>query len=198
MVAEHRIRTLTDPHDLRALAHPLRLQLLGALRLDGPATASSLARRLGVSSGLTSYHLRALAERGFVEDDPEHPRKRERWWRACHDMHAWAVTGDGGREADAGGAEAARALGLEVARIYGRRLEAWAATAPELDERWHDAVAGFDRSLTLPPERLARLVAEIEAVIERYAADDATDDGADRVGLIFAAFPDPAPEVPPP
>jgi DNA-binding transcriptional ArsR family regulator len=32
---------------LRALAHPLRLQLLQVLHAEGPATASQLARRLG-------------------------------------------------------------------------------------------------------------------------------------------------------
>ena len=189
------VRTLTDPHDLRALAHPLRLQLLGALRLDGPATASSLARRFGVSSGLTSYLLRALGERGFVEDDPGRDGGRERWWRACHDMHDWTVGGEDDREAEAGGAEAARALGIEVARIYGRRLEAWAAAAPELDERWRAAVVSFDRWLSLSPARLAALAAEIEAVVDRYA--DERDDGGDaeRIGIVFAAHPDPAPEL---
>lgn len=58
------------PRQLRALAHPLRVQLLGLLRLDGPATASRLAARVGESSGATSYHLRQLAAYGFVEDEP--------------------------------------------------------------------------------------------------------------------------------
>ena len=40
---------------LRALAHPLRLQLLQVLSAEGPATASQLGRRLGGSSGATSY-----------------------------------------------------------------------------------------------------------------------------------------------
>ena len=60
---------LTDPAALRALAHPLRGKLLAALRIDGPATASMLARRYGESSGATSYHLRQLARYGFIEDD---------------------------------------------------------------------------------------------------------------------------------
>ena len=51
-----------DSHSLRALAHPLRLRLVGALRLHGPATATMLARRLDTNSGQTSYHLRQLAE----------------------------------------------------------------------------------------------------------------------------------------
>ena len=69
---------------LRALAHPVRLRMLGMLRIEGPATATSLAQRLGLNTGATSYHLRQLAQHGFIEDDDEHGNGRERWWRAAH------------------------------------------------------------------------------------------------------------------
>lgn len=65
---------------LRALAHPLRLELLHVLSAEGPATASQLGRRLGESSGSTSYHLRALHRAGMVEE-AEQRNGRERWWQ---------------------------------------------------------------------------------------------------------------------
>ncbi|HJU37372.1 MAG TPA: helix-turn-helix domain-containing protein [Gaiellaceae bacterium] len=65
--------------ELRALAHPLRLRLLQILYAEGPATASQLARRLGESSGATSYHLRALHRVGMVAEG-ERRNGRERWW----------------------------------------------------------------------------------------------------------------------
>src|SRR5438067_286341 len=65
---------------VRALAHPLRLKLLDLLRFDGPATATLLARRVGESSGATSYHLRQLARYGYVDEVPR-AGGRERWWR---------------------------------------------------------------------------------------------------------------------
>lgn len=65
---------------LRALAHPLRLQLLQALQAEGPATASQLGRLLGQSSGATSYHLRALHRAGMVME-AEQRNGRERWWQ---------------------------------------------------------------------------------------------------------------------
>jgi DNA-binding transcriptional ArsR family regulator len=65
---------------LRALAHPLRLQLLQVLHAEGPATASQLGRRLGESSGATSYHLRALHRAGMVEE-VDQENGRERWWK---------------------------------------------------------------------------------------------------------------------
>jgi DNA-binding transcriptional ArsR family regulator len=66
---------------MRALSHPLRLELFERLRTEGPATASLLAQRVGESSGATSYHLRQLARYGFVEEDMRDAKGRERWWR---------------------------------------------------------------------------------------------------------------------
>ena len=64
---------------IRALAHPLRLKLLDTLRFEGPSTATRLARKIGESSGATSYHLRMLAHYGYVEEAPR-TDNRERWW----------------------------------------------------------------------------------------------------------------------
>ena len=91
-----------DVRALRALAHPLRMSLLAALRSDGPSTASRLADRLGESSGATSYHLRQLAGFGFVEEVPGEGSARERWWRALHRSTRWEteefLDEPGGRE----------------------------------------------------------------------------------------------------
>ena len=67
--------------EVRALAHPLRLDLLECLLNGGPATASMLARELGESSGATSYHLRALAAAGLIVEDLDRRKGRERWWK---------------------------------------------------------------------------------------------------------------------
>jgi DNA-binding transcriptional ArsR family regulator len=67
--------------EVRALAHPLRLELLECLLNGGPATASMLARELGESSGATSYHLRALAAAGLITEDLDRRKGRERWWQ---------------------------------------------------------------------------------------------------------------------
>ena len=58
--------------------------MLGLLRSEGPATATSLARRLDLNSGATSYHLRQLAQHGFVVEDTERGNARDRWWKAAH------------------------------------------------------------------------------------------------------------------
>ena len=56
-----------DIAGLRALSHPVRLRMLGLLRTEGPATATTLAQRLDLNTGATSYHLRQLAQHGFIE-----------------------------------------------------------------------------------------------------------------------------------
>lgn len=62
------MRQLTDPTDLRALAHPVRMSILEQLIVFGPLTASELATRIDESPANCSWHLRKLAEHGFVEE----------------------------------------------------------------------------------------------------------------------------------
>lgn len=74
---------LTDPKQMRALAHPARIAILQHLALEGPATATECAAIAGLSPSACSYHLRALARYGFVEEDPSAAADgRERPWRA--------------------------------------------------------------------------------------------------------------------
>src|SRR5689334_11065173 len=89
-VPERPTYRVQDAAALEALAHPLRGRLLGLLRADGPATASGLAEKVKESSGVTSYHLRKLAEVGFVEEEAGRGTKRERWWRAVHTSTTWS------------------------------------------------------------------------------------------------------------
>jgi DNA-binding transcriptional ArsR family regulator len=71
---------MLDAGALRALAHPLRVQLYDILSQYGPQTASSLAQLTGESSGSTSYHLRALAKHELIREVAGRGSGRERWW----------------------------------------------------------------------------------------------------------------------
>jgi DNA-binding transcriptional ArsR family regulator len=75
---------ISDPKAIRALAHPLRLDLLQVLGASGPATAAQCGRRLGTSQASCSFHLRQLAKYGFVEDAGPGRDRRERQWRVAH------------------------------------------------------------------------------------------------------------------
>jgi DNA-binding transcriptional ArsR family regulator len=76
----HNEDRVLDSGALRALAHPLRVRIYDILSQYGPQTASSLAERLGESTGSTSYHLRALAKQDLIREATDRGTGRERWW----------------------------------------------------------------------------------------------------------------------
>ncbi|MFC8720539.1 winged helix-turn-helix domain-containing protein [Kitasatospora sp. NPDC057198] len=59
--------------------HPVRLALLDLLAETGTATATGAAARLGLSSGLCSFHLRQLARYGLVEEVPTRAGRSRPW-----------------------------------------------------------------------------------------------------------------------
>ena len=178
---------LDDPRALRALAHPLRGKLLASLRLDGPATASMLARRYGESSGATSYHLRMLARYGFAEDDPGHPGTRERWWRAAHEMTDWSPASF--LESDSGGGEAAREFMRRVLADHARWLAHWIDELESWEPEWQDASEVSDLVLRLTPDQLKSLKEELLATIFRYREAGPDGPDAERVMVLLQAFP---------
>ena len=180
-----RLRTIDDARLLRAMAHPLRLRLIGALRKDGPATASELGRRLGESSGATSYHLRILAKYGFVEDDLGRNRGRERWWRASDEGVEWSTDTD-----DLGVVEADRVLGRQLVAEYGRWLQRWYAETPSWPRAWRAAACATDQWFELTPAELRELADEMLAVLARYADRRVPRDDTERVIVLFHAFPE--------
>src|SRR5260370_34804152 len=83
-----RFRLLDDPVVLRALAQPLRLELMSITGRAGQITTADAARELGISHGLASHHLRQLAKYGFVEQTAGKDN-RERPWRLTHTSTSW-------------------------------------------------------------------------------------------------------------
>jgi len=187
-----------DAKGLRALAHPVRVQLVGLLRKYGPSTATRLAERLGVNSGTASYHLRQLGAAGFVEEDAERGNARERWWRSVHQMTSFGDPGLVDREPDA-----ALAFLQSVAATYTLRIQQTLNELQTMPRRWRDTFEMSDCSLRLTPEETVALRLELEAVIARYRSDTpemAADapEGAERVAVIAHLLPEldvPAPST---
>jgi DNA-binding transcriptional ArsR family regulator len=149
-----------NTHNLRGLAHPIRMQMLGILRRDGPATATQLAQRIGESSAATSYHLRQLAAYGFITDDERPAKGRERWWRAAHRSTYFEMPEGGSPEDRILAAEYLR----NVVRAYSARMEAsldsWSETPPE----WRDASSMSDYRAWLTPAEGRALVERLEQI----------------------------------
>jgi DNA-binding transcriptional ArsR family regulator len=161
-----------DARSLRGLAHPLRLQLLGLLRLDGPATASQLAARTGQSSGSTSYHLRQLAAYGFVVEQEDRGSARDRWWAAAHRSTYFDPVAEADEESQALGEEYLRL----VADANARRAQAAIAALPTMDDDlgpgWSEVLSINDVVLRLSQEEAAELGRELLELAARYRPDD--------------------------
>jgi DNA-binding transcriptional ArsR family regulator len=69
-----RIVDITDRDMVRALSHPLRRQVLAALR-SRAASPAQLAKELDVGLGTVSYHFRQLADAKLIELVEERPRR---------------------------------------------------------------------------------------------------------------------------
>lgn len=188
-MTEERLVLYPTGTQLRALAHPLRSRLLGALRFYGPATSTQLANRLGTNSGATSYHLRQLAEVGLVEDDEAHSTGRDRAWRSVHDATSW-------RSADYDDDPDARAaddwLVRHHSRTMSRWLDDWLEVRGEWPTEWRDAADQSDYHLTLTADGLSALMADLHAVVDRHrSAQDPTRPTAERVTVLLQGFPTP-------
>ncbi|MEY9845441.1 ArsR/SmtB family transcription factor [Streptacidiphilus sp. MAP5-3] len=179
-----------DAKGLRALAHPVRVQVVGLLRKHGPSTPTRLAERLGVNSGTASYHLRQLGAAGFVEEVPELGNARERWWRAVHQSTEFNDPALADREP-----EATQAYLQSVAAAHTLRTQQTLNDVPTMPREWRNTIDLSSWPLRLTPDEAAALGRELEAVLGRYrkdapeAAADAPE-GARRVTAIFHVLPE--------
>jgi DNA-binding transcriptional ArsR family regulator len=190
MDEQRRIRPTAEA--FKAMAHPLRVRLLALLRADGPSTASALAGRLDVSSGLTSYHLRALADAGFIVEDDTRGNARDRWWRAAHEVTSWEVDD---YTADPETAAMAEVFAANWDRLRDRAVGAFETGAWE--EAWRRAAGRSDMLLRLTPAELQELTQKLflaaEPYLERsWARRDGvvpTPEGARAVMVFLNAVP---------
>jgi len=157
-----------DASNLRGIAHPLRLRILSRLRTDGPATASDLARWLGVNSGATSYHLRQLADYGFIVDEPARGIRRQRWWRAAH---ANTLIRD---ELLADHGEGVTVLRI-LAQVWSNDMLLAVDAAPSLPSHWRDAQDFSDYCLWLTPTEAKDLIRQIHSVLRSRRVNGARD-----------------------
>ena len=157
---------LHDAGPMRALAHPLRLRILGLLRSGGPQSVGKLAEATGVASGSVSYHLSTLAKHGFVVPAPEFERDgRERWWQAAHEMttlRSEEFIDDPERR------EAAEAMRRTVLDSYHRELVDALDAEIDLEPEWVAASDSSDGAAHLTLDEFRELDADLAAVREKW------------------------------
>ncbi len=160
--------------ELRATAHPLRLQMLSLLT-GAELSAAEVARELGVSQANASYHLRLLHDAGLLVVAGE---EVVRGGRAKKYRHPWdepTVRPSATREQDR------PAYVRVLADMIPRRFE----------ERVHGEPGLFtDAELWVEPEtwdRVMSLVVEASTLLHSAARPPRTE-GTVRTALSVAAF----------
>lgn len=175
-----------DARSLRGLAHPLRVQILGMLRVDGPSTASRLAKRLDEDSGNISWHLRQLAAHGFIAEDPQRGTKRERWW---HALHKYVEINPAFLEDEATRGPYS-VLQHDFLELHFRRAARF--LTEDWDREWREAAEMGHWWLRLTPQEFTAVVAEVRATLDRHEADEpdsAGREGEEDVFIQVQAFP---------
>ena len=192
--AEHAPDPRRDRHrkvdlaSLRALAHPLRVQIIDALTTYGAHTASGLAERLGESSGATSYHLRQLAKHDFVREDASRGTARERWWELSSGLDIGAAE----LMETPVGREATRIVMSEWLSLRMQRIQAFMARADDLAPEWQQASSLLSASLNLTPQQAAELNERYMALVDEYAEKYGrhhTEPGGRPFQVQYYAFP---------
>ncbi len=180
-----------DPSALKALAHPVRLRMLSLLRLDGPATASGLAARLGLNSGATSYHLRQLAQYGFIIEDAERGNARDRWWRAAHESTSF---GEGSGDDEA--LEAGMAFGQAALNWQIMQMQSALRNHVNLSPEWRKASTVSDYYIPLTADQAEALMTKLqnllwEAMQSAPPMGGPYPDGVEPFAVILHGFPRP-------
>ncbi|WP_055426946.1 winged helix-turn-helix domain-containing protein [Bifidobacterium aesculapii] len=181
---------VADSAALRAVANPVRMRILGTLRVDGVQTVGSISGRIGEAPGVVSYHLGQLARAGFVEkvESPDGDRRKS-WWRACQDAIRPDVPAS---RSDRAGADAMDLFRRSAAVSYEMAYERYLDRVPDLPREWVDNCTSDDHVLNLNVSEMKEMIGELNEVIRRWEqvgagrADGGND--AERVALVLQVF----------
>jgi DNA-binding transcriptional ArsR family regulator len=179
-------REISDAQTMRALAHPLRLALLDALRAEGELTASRAAELLGDSPGNMSWHLQTLAKYGFVEDAGT-GKGRSRPWRLVSRSVSFSSAAGPDAEAQAAG----EALETAIVNRSFAQFEDWRKRRFAYPE-WAEESFVNNVITYLTPGELGELSRDLDALFRRYSDRDdpaARPAGAQPVKLLSIGHP---------
>lgn len=190
---------ITDPRTLRALAHPARMEIWQFLGLEGPATATECAEVTGLSPSACSYHLRTLAQYGFVEEHLAAAADgRQRPWRAR--ILSFSVP-DG-----PGTTPATRVAGRwldETVRAQAEELrDKYLGRQPDYTAQWQEALGRVNDVLHVSPGELSALRSRLIDVFGEYRRLSKAErpPGTHRVQVVVDLIPwfEPGGAGPPP
>jgi Helix-turn-helix domain len=174
--------TAPDPRALRALAHPLRWQLMDLIGSETTATATRCAEVLGESVASCSYHLGILGKYGYIELVPGQAGKEKPWRLASHQQNLDPSNLDT-EGALAAEAAAGAFLDHELARIKQRLSRLSLEPEP-----WRAASLLIGNTTWMTAEELRGITDQLKQLVsmheERAADPAARPPGAREVRLL--------------
>lgn len=181
---------ITDPARIRALAHPLRLELLDLLRDRGELTATECAEAVGESVASCSFHLRMLAKYGYLERAER--RGREKPWRIPEEGGGIDARPD---SSVPGSMHAVQELASLTVTREADRVGRFLAQAVDEPEEWIQATTVTTSSFWATAEELAELSEAVRALTDRFEGRSADPslrpEGARHSRLFATVHPDP-------
>ena len=180
-------KQVTGVEEMKAVAHTLRVQLLASLREHGPATATELAKRFQTDTGSTSYHLRKLAQFGFVEEiaDPT-GHHRARRWQAAHKTTSWS---NAELATSAEGREVVGFIHRRQVQTLAANLERFHSEMADMPQPWVEAFGNGDMITKLTPESLNLLWDNFYADLERLTTQDSDNPDARPIAIFVSGLP---------
>lgn len=158
-----RAQRVLDAGALRALAHPLRVQIYDIISQYGPQTASTLAAMTGESSGATSYHLRALAKHDLIREVDGRGTARERWWERPEGSVTF--TNPEALKTPSGRAATQVVMTEFLGRRHEQLMEFVATDLDELGE-WGEAAMISTATVRMTVEQLAALSRRVQKIVD--------------------------------
>jgi len=178
------VQALRDARSMRALAHPVRLQVLEILRDEGALTATEMGERIGESPANTAFHLRTLAKYGFVEEAGP-VKGRSRPWRSVPGallVREEELSGETRRAA-------ATLVGALRAALF-RQIERWSGERASYPTRWQAVGFEIEFRSELTADEVDTVGQQINAILEPYKRPAGKiPKGAEKVTIAAWGFP---------
>jgi DNA-binding transcriptional ArsR family regulator len=182
-------RQITDPERIRALAHPVRLELLDFLGEVDQATATECAARTGESVASCSFHLRMLEKYGYIERAER--RGREKPWRVV--SRGWELRP--AREAKGSVSAVAEVGAMNIAR-ESERLHSFLSQIDREPLEWVEASTITRSAFWATADELAELSLALQNLAQRFAGrqdDPSLRPAGARAARLFATVnPEPS------
>ncbi|GEK79030.1 ArsR/SmtB family transcription factor [Agrococcus baldri] len=172
-----------DPALLRALAHPLRVEILSVIDELGEATATQIADHVGESPSNCSFHLRTLAKAGFIERGEAKGTSKP--WKPVHSSRDLRP--------EPGNPQSMRTsatVGALYVQHEANRVTDFLTKHGLGDEEWLPGITINSSAFWATPDELAELATEIAHLADRFRGrkDPANRPVGSRKAHMFATL----------